>query len=152
MSTAPITIDDTHWPLLIVHFVGSPTLSQCQEFFERRASYLERGEPHVGISDGTQMKLPPAGYLALQEAWLVKHGAQLARTLLGVATIVRAPDILLLKSAATYRTPLPYPTLNVTTLRAGVDWAVKRLQEAGLQEPALRIRHAFEGEPPQGPR
>jgi len=152
MSSASIIIDDTHWPLLVLRFVGSPTLKQCKEFFEQRASYLERGETHVGISDATQMKLPPPEFLPLQEAWLLKHEALLAKTFLGVATIVRAPDIQLLKSAATYRTPLPYPTINVSTLRAGVDWAVKRLQEAGLQEPALRIQHAFELEPLQGSR
>jgi hypothetical protein len=146
-SASHITIDDTHWPLLVVHFVGSPSLAQCREFFEQRAAYLERGEKHIGISDATRMKLPPPEFRQLQAEWIARNTALLARTFLGTASIIQAPDILLLKSAAAHRTTLPYPTTNVTSMGAGVAWAVERLADAGLQEAALRLRHAFGLEP-----
>ena len=72
-----------------------------------------------------------------------RHDALLARTFLGTASIIRAPDILLLKSAASFRTTLPYPTINVTDMHAAVRWSVERLQAAGLAEPAARLRHSF---------
>ncbi|MBM7113373.1 hypothetical protein [Archangium primigenium] len=151
MTSASITLDDTHWPLLILHFVGSPSLEQCREFFVRRTAYLERDEVHVGISDATHMKLPPAEYRQLQSEWVSRHRERLARTFLGTASVIVAPDILLLKSASVYQhAALPYPTINVTTLRAGVAWAADRLAAAGLDEATRRLRRSFDldGEAP----
>ena len=143
MTGTGILIDDTHWPLLLQEFVGSPSVEQCREFFLRRTTYLERGEPHIGISDTTRMKLPPPEFRPMQAEWLARHDALLARTFLGTASIIRAPDILLLKSAASFRTTLPYPTINVTDMHAAVRWSVERLEAAGLAGPAARLRHRF---------
>jgi hypothetical protein len=143
MTDTGITIDDTHWPLLIQEFVGSPSVEQCRDFFARRTTYFERGELHIGISDTTRMKLPPPQFRPMQAEWLARNDALLARTFLGTASIIRAPDILLLKSAASFRTTLPYPTINVTDMRAAVSWCVERLEHAGLAEPAARLRRGF---------
>ena len=144
MTSASITLDDRHWPLLILYFVGSPSVEQCREFFVRRTEYLDRNELHVGISDATRMKLPPAEYRQMQSDWVTQHEERLARTFLGTASLILAPDILLLKSASVYQhAALPYPTINVTTMRAGVVWAAERLVTAGLDEAAQRLRRSF---------
>lgn len=138
-----ITIDHSHWPLLIVSFEGSPTLEQYRQFFAKRATYLQRGEKHVGITDTIRLKLPPPQFRQLQGDWVAQHDALLARTFLGTATVIQATEILLLKSAAAYRTPPPYPTVNVPDLISGVRWACERLDAASLTDAATRLRRDF---------
>ena len=138
-----IHLDDTHWPLLIVTCEGSPSLEQYRDFFAQRSRFLERGESHVGITDALRLKLPPPGYREMQTEWLAHNGPLLARTLLGVATLVRTPDIVLYKSTSNYRSAVPYPTVNVADLRSGVAWAAQRFQAEGMGPVATRLRAAF---------
>ena len=140
---AAIHIDDTHWPLLLVTFEGNPSLEQYREFFALRSRYLERAERHVGITDARRVKLPPPGYREIQTEWLARHAPLLGRTLLGVATLVHNPDIVLYKSTSNYRSAVPYPTVNVADLRSGVAWAAQRFQAEGMGPVATRLRAAF---------
>ena len=148
---AALLFDDTHWPLLLVQCVGKPTLAQYEEFFAQRTRYLEREEQHVGITDATRLKLPPPEYRQLQSDWLKHNTPLLNRTLLGVATVVQTPDIVLYKSTSNFRSAVPYPTINVPSVHAGVVWAIGRFEDAGLGDTAAHLRACFglEGSEPE---
>jgi hypothetical protein len=61
---APITVEDSLWPLVVIRYVGTPTLAQFEEGLEKRAAFLRRSEPHLILVDAIRGGMLPAEWLA----------------------------------------------------------------------------------------
>jgi hypothetical protein len=139
-----IQLDDSLWPLLLVRFVGVPSVSQLESYLEWMAKRLEQGQPYVSILDSTRMTgLVPAQQRQLQAAWMRKHDTRLRELDRGTAFIIPSPVMRLALSALFHLKPMPSPYIVTGTLREGAVWTVARLEEEGQVSAARRVREHF---------
>lgn len=139
----PITFDDSLWPLLISRFKGAVTDAQHEAFLAQSASFLQRGELYVIVTDMSQYAMPPAAHRQRQAEWLKEHEQGLCAHLLGCALVVTSPLVRLTLSAVFHLQPMPTPYVVVPDVASGVKWAADRLESAGLLQAAGRVRHHF---------
>jgi hypothetical protein len=137
------TFDDSLWPLLMLRIVGEPTNQQFEEYLDVSASYLRRGEPHVVIADLLQGGLASAEQRRKRAEWMVRHDALLRETVLGNAFVINNPILRLGLNLLFHLKPPPSPYVVAPRVEPALVWAAGRLEEAGLREPAERIRRHF---------
>ncbi|QRK05059.1 hypothetical protein JQX13_33290 [Archangium violaceum] len=137
-----ITIDDTQWPLLVVRFVGQPSLQQQEAYFVQMLDHLKREEKLVVIVDTQQVIMMTTENRQRLAEFVREHDALLRTRLLGCATIITSPVMQLAASLMLYLKPPPFPYLTASSLPEAVKWTAKCLDDAGLQPAAQRIlRH-----------
>ncbi len=137
---ASIIYDDRHWPLLLSRFQGMATNAEYEEYLSRGTAYLQRGSPYVSVLDMARLTLPTAFQRQSQARWLEEHEALLRERMLGCALIITSPFVRLAFSAILHVRPMPMPHVVVTDKHSAQEWALTRLEQAGLQEPARRLR------------
>jgi hypothetical protein len=138
-----ITFDDSHWPLLIIRFVGTPTLEQFDLYLRRRASYLLRGEPHVSISDVRASTIFATEFRQRTAVWLQEHGPIFERTVVGTAIVITSPILRLMVSTLLRLRPQSVPYALVATTESGARWCADQLEETGFITTSERIREQF---------
>ncbi|WP_257455708.1 hypothetical protein [Archangium lipolyticum] len=149
---ASITVDDSHWPLLISRFHGVPTDADHTEYLARGEAYLLRGERYVSIVDMGELALLTAAQRQQQAEWLKAHQELIRERLIGCALIVTSPFIRLVQSAIFHVIPMPTSYIVIRDMAEGVKWTTARLAEAGFEEAAERIRRDFSAQPMRRPR
>ncbi|HYO72796.1 MAG TPA: hypothetical protein VEU33_42715 [Archangium sp.] len=142
-ATRFCTFDDSHWPLLLVRVVGVASPPQFEEYLEESASFYHRRQPYVIVSDLLQVGMLPAELRRRQAEWTVLHDGLIRETLLGNAFIINAPFFRLGLNLLFHLNPPTWPYVVVPGMEPALAWALVRLEEAGLREPAERVRRHF---------
>lgn len=140
---APFTFDDSHWPLLGVRLTGEPSRLEFESFLDRCTQYLKRGERHLCILDVSALRLLSTEQRQRHVEWLEENAALMHRTLLGLAYVITSPTVVLTMSVIFHFRPPPVPYTIVPQLDAARVWAARHLDEAGLRDPAERVRRQF---------
>lgn len=138
--SASITLDDSHWPLLVMKFVGEPSLQQQEAHFARVSTYLRRDEQFVAILDTRQERMMTAEHRRRLAEFLREHDALLRTQVLGCATVITSPIMQLAASIVLHLKPLPFPYFTTRSLSEAATWAATRLEGTGLLHLAERVR------------
>jgi hypothetical protein len=142
-SSASITIDDSHWPLLVMTFVGEPTLQQQEAHLARVSTYLRRDEQFVSILDTRRERMMTAEHRRRLAEFLKEHDALLRTQVLGCASVITSPIMQLAASIVLHLKPLPFPYFTTRSLPEAGLWAATRLEGTGLLHLAERIRRHY---------
>jgi hypothetical protein len=142
---APITMDDSLWPLVIVHLVGTASLADFEAYQEKRLELLRRGPPHLVVVevDASRGIVLPNEHRQKHVEWLVRHEELIRQRLLGVAYATDSAIFRLTLSLVFHIKSPACPYVITPSLEQAVAWAESRLAEAGLHEDAERIRYHF---------
>ncbi|WNG41264.1 hypothetical protein F0U61_51900 [Archangium violaceum] len=140
---APATVDGGLWPLLVVKFGRTGTLSDLDAYLEERRVWLERREPHVCIIDAREVHMPSTQLRQRYIDWLSAHEALLRQWTLGTAYIIQSPAVRMMMSVIRHFAPLTTPFVVTASLQPAAVWAAERLQEAGFACAATRIRACY---------
>lgn len=141
--SAPISFDDSLWPLLVVRFVGAPSLQQQEAYLAQLRAYLQHGDRYVSILDTRQLKMMTSEQRVRQAEFIKENEGLLRQVTLGTAAIVTSPLIRLAASVFLHLKPMPTPYYCAPTLPSAADWAAERLTQAGLGVSAERVRRHF---------
>lgn len=136
----PISVDDTHWPLLVIRHTGVPQPEDLEAYLARLDALLHRPERRVVLMDSRQGGLASPELRQRQVQWLADNERLLRDKLLGTAYIVTSPFIRLALSIALHIKPPPGLYLVTPSLQEAVQWAAERFEEAGLPAEAARVR------------
>jgi hypothetical protein len=139
-SSSSITVDDSHWPLLVMTFVGEPTLQQQAEHLARLSAYLHRDEQFVSILDTRKERMMTAEHRRRLAEFLRAHDALLRTQVLGCASVITSPVMQLASSIILHLKPLPFPYFTTRSLSEAAMWAAVRLEGTGLLHLAERVR------------
>jgi hypothetical protein len=142
-STRFCTFDDSLWPLLMVRVVGDPSNQQFEEYLVACAAYVHRGEPYVIVSDLLQVGMVSAELRRRQAEWTTRHDGLMREVLLGNAFVINSPFSRLGLNIVLHLKPPSWPYVVVPRMEPAFAWAAGRLEEAGLREPAERVRRHF---------
>jgi len=142
-SVAPVTMDDSLWPLVVARYVGTPTLAQFEEGLEKRAAFLRRDEPHLILVDAIRGDMLPAEHRQRQVEWMVQYEELIRQKLLGTAYVTDSALIRLTLSTIFYFKSPAYPYVIAPSLERGVEWLARKMDEAGLHEAATHSRNHF---------
>jgi hypothetical protein len=139
-ASSSITLDDSHWPLLVMTFVGEPSLHQQAEHLARLSTYLRRDEQFISILDTRQERMMTAEHRRRLAEFLREHDALLRTQVLGCASIITSPVMQLAASIVLHLKPLPFPYVATRSLSEAAMWAAVRLEGTGLLHLAERVR------------
>jgi hypothetical protein len=138
-----ISIDDSHWPLLVARFVGQPSLQQQEEYFAQFLGYLAREEKCVLILDSRQVRMMTAEHRQKLAVFARQYDALFRTRLLGCAAVITSPLMQLAASIVLHFIPRPCPFFTTTSLPEAVKWAAKRLEDAGRHPDAYRVQQHY---------
>ncbi len=141
-GSAPTTLDDSLWPLLVVRF-GAATEGALDAYLAARQEYLARAQPHVVIIDTRALHLPPTRLRQRYTDWLNANARAVREWTLGTAYVIASPAVRMMMSAIRHFAPLTTPFVVTPTLPPSAAWAAERLQEAGLAQVATRVRTQY---------
>ncbi|EPX58376.1 hypothetical protein D187_004132 [Cystobacter fuscus DSM 2262] len=141
--SARLTFDDSLWPLVIFRPAGVMTNGQFEEFLTRSASYLERGEPYVSITDARQAGMPPLDQLRRLSEWLDTNSDRLREQVLCNAIIVTSAAMRLSMSLVFHLKPQPMPHRAMSDMESALEYALDKLRESGRVADAERIQRHF---------
>jgi hypothetical protein len=141
--SAPITFDDSLWPLLVVRFVGAPSLQQQEAYLAQLRAYLQHGDRYVSILDTRQLRMMTSEQRQRQADFIRDNEELLRQVTLGTAAIVTSPLVRLAASVFLHIKPMPTPYYVAPSLPSAAGWAAERLEMAGFLEPAERVRHHY---------
>lgn len=142
-SPASITFDDSLWPLLLVRFPSVMTSAQQEAYLARLLTYVRRGQKYVGIMDTQLLENTTAEQRQRQAGFIKEHEELFRQFSLGSAAVVTSPLVALGGRILIHLKPMPVPFYVTSSLPAAVAWAAERLEQAGLTEPAERVRSHF---------
>jgi hypothetical protein len=139
-----ITVDDSHWPLVIVRMVGTPTVADFEAYLEQRLELLRRGQHAIVVDvDASRGVTMPTEQRVKQVEWRVRHEELIRQKLLGMAYATDSAIFRLSLSLVFHMKPPAYAYVVAPNLELGVAWAACRLSEAGLHADAERTRLHF---------
>ncbi|WP_257458386.1 hypothetical protein [Archangium lipolyticum] len=127
-SSASITLDDSHWPLLVARFVGVPSLQQQDEYFHQLRTYLRRKEKFVGILDTREVRMMTAEHRRNLALFAREQDAQIRAQVLGCAAIITSPVMQLTASIVLHLIPMPFPYFTTTSMSEAVRWTAKCME------------------------
>ena len=143
MPPSSVIFDESLWPLLLTRFEREPSAPEFADYLARLSTYPRRQERYVCILDASRIRAGTIEQGQQQAAWVKEHAALLRQWQLGSAHVISSPAIRLVTSFILYIQPLPAPHIIVPHLSGAVEWALARLEEAGLTLEAERVRHHF---------
>jgi hypothetical protein len=143
MPPSSVIFDESLWPLLLIRFEREPSATEFAGYLARLSTYPRRQERYVCILDASRIRAGTIEQGQQQAAWVKEHAALLRQWQLGSAHVISSPAIRLVTSFILYLQPLPAPHIIVPHLSEAVEWALARLEEAGLTLEAERVRHHF---------
>jgi hypothetical protein len=132
--------EESLWPLLLVRYVGSPTVEQQEEYQLRLSECLQRGEKYVSIIDMRAFTGVPTTQRQRMAQFLREHEALFRQVALGTCILLNSPMVRLIVNVVFHLKPMPTPYYVASSPRVALDWAFGRLEAAGLTEEAASIR------------
>jgi hypothetical protein len=125
-------LDDTHWPILVVHFNGIADDQEFISFLNHLTAMLSRGERHAVVLNASGAQYTPIAHHRLQAEWLRAHRAELAEQCAGTAFVFTSRLFRVVMTGVFMLQPLPAPVGVFRSLGEGVSWAAAQL---GIQPP-----------------
>jgi hypothetical protein len=117
-------------------------LARC---FEENAKLLKRGQRFASVRDMRQLTgMPTPVQREMARKWQERVRDELPRACLGVAIVNDSAFVRHLITAVSWATQPPIAEEAVSTLSAGVDWAIQRLDEGGVLVPTSLRHYAVE--------
>lgn len=120
-------VDRTPWPIVIHTFEGNLTDAQLDDYVNEATTVFLEGGPHVTILNAIQMGSVSAYGRARCVAWFKAHRAQLAKSCLGLAYVIRSPLIRYMTMTVLLVVSLPMPYAVCETQEEALAWARKRV-------------------------
>jgi hypothetical protein len=143
-SSSGVFFDESLWPLLVVRVSGELSHAQTEAFFTGSESYLRRGERHVCILDGRDVRCLGASHRRKRQiGWLDAYDSPLRALTLGSAFILPSPFFQLKMRAFLHVKPLPMPYFVASELHEAAGWAAERLDAEGMSLQARCVREHF---------
>ena len=136
-------IDDSLWPLLIVRFVGAPSLDDLEGYLAKRLVYLQRYQPHVLVYDARETRMFSNALIQRHVAWSKQHEALRRRTVLASAVVVTSPLIRMAASTLLHFLPSKTPSRFCASVPEAVNWLADWLHKEGHLVQANRARQRF---------
>ncbi|MGZ3460856.1 MAG: hypothetical protein ACXU86_20405 [Archangium sp.] len=149
LPESSVTLDESHWPLQVVRFVGALTAPQLDFYLAETVARLRRREKYLSIVDLTRGSLSTPEQRQRQVAWMHEHEDLVREGLLGVAFVITSPLVRLAVMTVTYLRPMPVPYLFTAQELEAAAWASARFEEQGLHPMAGRVRSQY-GLPARG--
>ncbi|WP_257450059.1 hypothetical protein [Archangium lipolyticum] len=136
----PFTLDDSLWPLLVIHLSGTSTDVEYEKFLEQLAGVLNRREPYFSIVDTSQSGLPNSAQRQRQVEWSRTHD-ELERTWgRGTVFIVTSPFVRVAMSLYFHVRPQHVPHVSVADMGSALVWIAERMESTGFKAEAERVR------------
>ncbi|HLM47989.1 MAG TPA: hypothetical protein VK458_29265 [Myxococcaceae bacterium] len=136
--------DKSLWPLLLVRYVGSPSLEQQEEYQARLKACLQRGEKYVSIIDTRSFTGVSTEQRQRMAAFLKEHEELFRQVALGTCLVVTSPMVRLIVSVVFHLKTMPTPHYVAPSMPTALDWVLGRLEAGGLTEDAARLRRHSE--------
>lgn len=132
--------DESLWPLLLVGYVGTPSVEQQEEYQAKLSACLRRGEKYVSIIDTRSFTGVPPAQRQLMARFLREHEEHFRQVGLGTCLIITSPVVRLVVSVIFHLKPMSCPYYVASSMEAALDWVLGQLEAAGLTAEADRIR------------
>jgi hypothetical protein len=140
-----IRTDDSRWPLVLITFEQGFTDQELERCFADNARLFARGQRFVTVRDMRALnQMPSPTQRELARKWQQRVRDEFPRNCLGAAIVNDSAFIRHLITAVTWATTPPIPEEAFPTLSKGVDWAIQRLDDAGVFVPTSVRRYAVE--------
>jgi hypothetical protein len=136
--------DESLWPLLLVGYVGSPSVEQQLEYQAKLSACLKRGEKYVSIIDASSFTGVPPPQRQLMAQFLREHEPYFRQVGLGTCLIITSPLARLVVSVIFHLKPMPAPYYVASNMQGALNWVLGQLDAAGLTAEADRIRRNSE--------
>jgi hypothetical protein len=131
-----------YFPLVVVQAPEAIDEDGIRDMFARFDELYKARKRFVTVMDCTNTRELPSPKLRKLLSELSQASSGDARQWgLGTAMVVTSPVIRGLFTAVMWVAPSPTPTVNVATLREGIDWGLEKLQAAGIAVPAEATRY-----------
>jgi hypothetical protein len=131
-----IRTDASRWPLVLITFEQGFTDDALERCCEENARLFARGQRFVTVRDmRTINQIPSPSQRVIASRWQQRVRDELPRNCLGVAIVNDSAFLRHLITAVAWATTPAIPEEAVPTLSKGVDWAIQRLDEAGVLVP-----------------
>jgi hypothetical protein len=136
--------DESLWPLVLVRYVGTPSMAQLEEYLVRLEACLRRGERYVSIIDTRSFTGVPAPQRQRMARFLKENEELFRQVTLGTCLLITSPMVRLVVSVVFHLKALPAHYYVAPSMPAALDWSLGRLEAGGLTEEAARIRQHSE--------
>lgn len=140
-------IDDSLWPLLIVRFIGAPSLEDLEEYLAKRLMYLERYQPHVIVYDARETRMFSNALIQRHVAWSKQHEALRRGTVKASAVVITSPLIRMAASTFLHFLPSKTPSRFCASVPEAVNWLADWLRKEGHTVQANQARQRFGSSP-----
>jgi hypothetical protein len=134
-STPSIRVDDTHWPLAICAFEGTPSAEEVDAWLTQMSALHARGDRFVMLTDVAAGR-PDFAHVRRIGAWTKRNLDVVRATCAGIAVILESPAQRFLVSAFYLVVTPPCPMTVFDDRPPAAAWLKKRLESEGLAVPA----------------
>jgi hypothetical protein len=126
----PITLDVTHYPLVITTATGALIDDDYLSYLVAlEAATLARKRAYAHVYDALGAGIMSPTQRKLQADYIVRNKAEIARCNRGTAFALRSPLIRGVLTAVQWMSPPPYPYAVVSTREEAIGWCSARLAE-----------------------
>ncbi len=127
----PVRIDETAWPMVIVHFDGTPTDEEFAGYLRHFDGVLARQEAYAVIFDASVSSMAPFAQRRQQADWLKRNHDGIKRYCRGAAFVLPSMAMRAVLSTIFLLAPLPVPRQICATLDEAMAWTHRRLKALG---------------------
>jgi hypothetical protein len=133
-ATSSIRVDDTHWPLVLSSFLGTPTSDEVDAWLIQMSAVYARDGRFVLLADIAPAR-PDLGHVQRIGAWSKKHRDLTRAKCAGVAVVLRSPALRFVISAFYLVVTLPCPMVVFDDEPPAAVWLRRQLELDGLPVP-----------------
>jgi hypothetical protein len=139
-----IQVDPRHWPLVVIEYRGTLSMTELLQSHGELDGLLERKRPFVTVGDISALRTPGVELLRRQAGWYREREDQLRMFCLASATIADSPMVRGILKAVNWIHRMPQPQAVVGNFGEGLDFVESKLKEQQLALPpsAARLRDA----------
>jgi hypothetical protein len=134
-STASIRVDDTHWPLALCTFRGTPSGEDVDAWLAQMSALHARDGRFVLLADIAPDR-PELGHVQRIGAWAKKNRDLTRAKCAGIAVVLRSPAQRFLISAFYLVVTPPCPMSAFDDEQPAAVWLRKQLELDGLAVPS----------------
>jgi len=120
-------IDDSGWPILAITYPPIVTPEEAELHYEELTTYLQRSQPFGVLIDARPADVPNAPERARIAAFLRETAHLSARTVVGVALVMKTTVGRGVMTAVLWLFTPPFPVQHVTSICEGRQWLEERL-------------------------
>ena len=128
-----IEIDEGQWPLIVLTFSGSVTVSELGDCFAKHERLLAAERPFVVLVRVHDMQPWESATIRLQATWRKENAPQLRRLIRGVAMVLPSLWLKGLLRTVLWVQPIPQPLVVCATTEEATAWLGERVRGLGAE-------------------